>query len=198
MRDTNIADICKGIYDIALPLVTNLADYGINTTSMLKLKESIDIYRLVLPTPREGIVDQSTFTHGIELLFEQNSQLLYRADKLVTMLRFDEPIFWEKYFKCRKIIDSGSRRLSLKGNITDEQGLPITNVIIQVESPSAVATKSTALGNYQFKGIEPGVWPVTFNRDGFKTEKVYLVFSPNQRIDHNIMLKSVELQQQSA
>ncbi|MGV9004410.1 carboxypeptidase-like regulatory domain-containing protein [Flavobacterium sp.] len=198
IRDTLIANTCTDIYNIALDLGAVLLPFGVTLDSLQVLKDSITLYRVIQPKPRAGIADQTVFTTRIVELFADNAKVLFNMDKLVIMLRFDEHVFYETYFANRKIIDTGSRRLSLRGNITDEQGLPIDGVTITIETPHAVAAKSTDLGNYQFKGIEGGVWAVTYKRNGFKEQKEYLVFTPNKRVDFNVVLKAIEQQQRSA
>lgn len=198
LRDTVVANTCNEIYSIARDLGDVLIPYGVTVETLAKLSNSITLYREIQPKTREGIVDQTLFTSQIEELLAANHKLLFRMDKLVIMLRFDKPLFYEQYFNSRKIIDTGSRKFSLKGNITNEQGQPIDAVYITVETPTPVTVKSTEKGNYQFKGIEGGVWAVTFKRNGYIEVKEYLVFTPNQRIDFNVVLKAAELQQEAS
>ena len=198
LRDIVVANVCKNIYDIASPLLGNLANYGVTEDSMQKLKDTIELYRLIQPKTRSGIVKKTTFTHRIQELFAKNNKLLFKIDRLVIMLRFDEANFFNEYFNSRKIVDTGHRKLSLRGKITNEMGQPIDKVYITVETSNPETVKSTALGNYQFKGIPAGVWPVTFKRDGFITEKIFLVFTPTLRVDYNTTLKAADEHQRIA
>jgi hypothetical protein len=198
MRETDVADACQSIHDIAESNIDELADYGVNENSQTKLKDSIILFNVALPETRAGIVDQSTFTARIEQLFGETDVLLFQLDNLATMLRFREPVFYADYFSSRKIVNTGSRKLSLRGVITDEQGLPIDKVLITIENPNEDMAVSTAKGNYQFKGVEGGFWPVTFQRDGFVTEKVFLAITPNLRIDFSVTLKRIIEQERSA
>ena len=198
LRDTDIADTCQSIYEIAQANLANLTDYGVTAASLLELKDSIDLYNVMLPKTRAGIVTQTIFTDKIVEVFEENEKLLFRMDKLVTMLKFEEATFFDEYFKSRRIVSTGHRKLSLKGKITNELGQPIDNVTITIETPTPETTKSTELGNYQFKTAIAGVFPVTFKRDGYITERVFLVFTPNVRVDFNVVLKLAEEQQRSA
>ena len=198
MRDTDIADTCSDIFEYANPLVENLIEYGTNEDSLAKFKDSITLYNESLPTTRNGIVTRSIFTTRIAELFKENQELLFIIDKLVTRLRFREPVYYMDYFRNRKIVNTGHRKLSLKGKITDEQGQPIKDVKVTVEANNEFFTKTTAKGNYRFKGIEGGVWPVIFQRDGFIEEKSFLVFTPNTRVDFNVVLKRAELQERTA
>ncbi|MGV9003430.1 carboxypeptidase-like regulatory domain-containing protein [Flavobacterium sp.] len=198
MRDTDVADACSSIHEIALVHIAALADYDTTPASLVELKESIELYNIMLPKTREGINIQTSFTDRIKEIFAENQDLLFRMDKLATMRKFKDPQFHSHFFKARKIVNTGGRKLSMRGTITNELGQPIEKVLITVELPHEAATKSTARGNYRFKGIPAGVYPVTFKRDGFETLKQFVVFTPTLRVDLNIMLKAEQLQQKSA
>jgi len=198
LRDTNIADTCQSIHNIALANLTNLADYGVTTATLEELNNYITQYNTALPKTRAGIITQTLFTNGIAELFIENDKLLYRIDKLVTMLKFEQAAFHDEYFKSKKIINTGNRKLSLKGKITNELGKPIEKVTITIETPLQETAKSSEKGNYQFKGIEGGMFPVTFKRDGYLPERVFLVFTKNTKTNFNIVLKQTQQQQSSA
>ena len=198
LRETHIADTCQSILEIAQANLANLTDYGVTTASLLQLSNSIALYNQILPKTRAGIVAQTIFTDKIVKTFEENEKLLFRMNKLVTILKYEEATFYEEYFKSRKIINTGHRKLALKGKITNELGQPIDNVTITIETPTPETTKSTDHGNYQFKSSIGGVFPVTFKRDGYLTERQFLVFTPNARLDFNITLKQAQEQQNSA
>lgn len=198
MKNNEIASVCLVIHNMALPIVANLEIYGTNATSLSKLRDSILAYNQALPQTRTDIALRSTLTERIEELFEQNDQLLFRIDKLVTRLKFREAVYFKDYFNVRKIVDTGSHKLSIKGKIINELGQPIDQVYVIVEAPKEATTKTSQLGNYQLKGVEAGVWPVTFKRDGYVSERVFLVFTPNTRIDYNVKLKAVVEQERSA
>jgi hypothetical protein len=198
MRNNEIASVCLVIHNLALPIVSNLESYGTTVTSLSRLRDSILAYNQALPQTRNNIALRVTITERIEELFEENNQILFRIDKLVSRLKFREPTYYKDYFNVRKIVDTGSHKLSIKGKITNESGQPIDQVNVIVEAPKEATTKTTQLGNYQLKGVEAGVWPVTFKRDGYISERVFLVFTPNTRIDYNVTLKAVVEQERSA
>ena len=49
LRDTNIADTCQSIHNIALANLTNLADYGVTTATLEELNNYITQYNTALP-----------------------------------------------------------------------------------------------------------------------------------------------------
>lgn len=196
LRQAVVANTCQEIFDIARDLVTELTPYGVSEASLNELRESIRQFRAIQPKTREGIVDKKLFTSQIADLFEENRKLLFRMDQLVEMVRFEQPLFYEQFNSSRRIIDTGGRKLSLRGNITDELGQPIKDVKITVETKKPVSATSTDKGNYQFKGIPGGVWAVTYSKLGYKDLKEFLAFTPNQRVDFSPVLQQ-EVQKQA-
>lgn len=198
MRDTAVADACTSILTIATQQQVPLELYGVTTTTLAQLQEAITLYNEVLPKTRAGIVNRSSFTARIVEVFKQNDKIAYRLDKLVTILRFSHPEFYTTYFKSRKIINTGSRKIPLRGTITNEFGKPLLKVTVTVEATKHIQTKTTEKGNYTFKSLPAGVWPVTFHRVGYTPQKVFLVITPNQRTDYNVTLNTEQHQQSSA
>ncbi|MGV9003921.1 carboxypeptidase-like regulatory domain-containing protein [Flavobacterium sp.] len=198
MRDAEIADTCNYIHARATDHLATLEPFGLTAQTLAAFKDSIIIYNVLLPQCREGIVDRSSYTNQIKILFAQNREYLFRMDKLVTMLKFVEPTYYSSYYNARKIVNTGHTKQALRGNITDHLGLPIKKVFITIEAPKHVTVKSTAKGNYQFKRIPAGVWPVTFTRDGYETVKEFVVFTPTLTVKLNIILKPLQEQQRSA
>lgn len=198
MRDSDIADTCKGIYDIAEPLLADLAPYGVTIDVMNDFKSAIEDYNEYIPLPRTSIITKKMHTEMIANLFASNAVLLERMDGLVKMMKFKQPVFFNNYFSSRKVIATGNRTLSLRGFVTNELGVALEKVVVSVATTPEFKTKSTKRGFYQFKSLPAGVWPVTFKREGYISETVYLSFTPTLRMDYSISLKRIEDQVQSA
>ena len=137
-------------------------------------------------------------TELIANLFASNAELLERMDGLVKMLKFKQPVFFTNYFSSRKVIATGNRTLSLRGFVTDELGGALGKVVVTVDSTTEFTTKSTNRGSYQFKSLPAGVWPVTFKREGYISETVYLSITPTLRMEYSISLKRIDEQALSA
>jgi hypothetical protein len=198
MRDSDVADTCRSIYDIARVHVANLPNYGVTTDTLDKLKEAISAYDSYIPMPRANIVERKQCTEQIEVLFKHSEVLLGRMDVLVKMLRFSHALFYGDYFSSRKVIETGNRKLALRGKVTDEFGQPIDKVTVVVDCVPEHSTKTTVRGSYQFKWLPGGVWPVTFKRDGYVSETVFLAITPTLRLDYDISLKKLDEKERSA
>ena len=195
LRENTIAGVCTLIHQTALPLLPSLEPYGTSQQTLAILNQHITDYKEIVPKTRAGIVTQTIFTSQIAELFKENDKILHRIDKLVNILQFKEPDFFNQYYKAREIVQTGSRALSLQGKITDQDEQPIPKVTITVETPKAVKATSTHLGNFQFKTIQGGVFPVTFQRHGYHPIREFIAFTQNSRIDLNITLKPIDLNQ---
>ena len=198
MRDSDVADTCQGIYDIAEPLFVDLTPYGITVDVLNDFKSAIEDYNEYLPLPRTSIITKKMHTQLIADLFASNAVLLERMDGLVRMLKFKQPVFFNNYFSSRKVIATGGRTLSLRGFVTDVVGVALEKVVVTVDSTPEFTTKSTKKGSYRFKSLPAGVWPVTFKREGYISETVYLSFTPTLRMEYSISLKRIDEQALSA
>jgi hypothetical protein len=191
-RENYVASLAIIIHKKALALLAPLAEYGVTPQMLTDLKEATDEYIAILPKTRIGIVTQSASTSQIKQLFEQFDKLLLRIDKLVTMLRFSNKFFYKEYFANRKIIRRGARKNALQGQILDEEGKPLDKVTITVVANATIQSQSGDKGNYLFRRLPGGVWPVTFSRLGYVSETVFLASVPLVRQELNIVLKRQE------
>jgi hypothetical protein len=188
-RENDLACLGIFIHEKALELLAPLAEYGVTLEMLTDLQEATDEYIAIIPKTRAGIVTQSTSTSLIKQLFEQFDKLLLRIDKLVTILRFSDNLFYNEYFGNRKIIRRGARKNALQGQILDEEGKPLDKVTITVVANATIQSQSGDKGNYLFRRLPGGVWPVTFSRLGYVSETVFLASVPLVRQELNIVLK---------
>jgi len=197
-RENYVASLAIIIHKKALALITPLAEYGVTPQMLIDLKEATDEYIAILPKTRIGIVTQSTSTSIIKQLFEKFDKLLFRIDKLVTIVRFSDKVFHAQYFANRKIIRRGARKNVLQGQIVDQEGKPLSKVTITVMANTKVEAQSGEKGNYLFKRLPGGVWPVTFSSLGHISETVFIAIVPLLRQELNIVLKRQEHIQKTA
>ncbi|TRX71540.1 hypothetical protein [Carboxylicivirga sp. M1479] len=115
MTDKELSTKCLNIYELALSLVDNLADYGVTTESVGKLKKEIDDFTALLAAPRSEIVTRSQATGELKELFAQVDDLLRnQIDKLMLMLEMSQPKVYKTFKAARIIVD-------LKGSKAQEE-----------------------------------------------------------------------------
>jgi hypothetical protein len=198
LREHTVADIAHFIISKAEALQTELAPYGVTTELLADLEESYQEYNAIVPRTRGAIVKKMGATSSIKRLFEDIDTLLHRIDKLVVMLRFSNPWFHSAYFKSRKIITRGVRKNALQGQIVDENGMPVAKATISVVANAKIETQSGDKGNYLFKRLPGGVWPVTVSKPGYVSETVFLASVPLLRQELNVVLKKEMLVENTA
>lgn len=192
MRDSDVADTCSAIYDKANSLLTDLAPYGVTTATQFQFNNTIDNYNSYLPMPRAGVVTKKEITESIKLTFESLDTVLTSMDTLATMLKFSEPKFFKSYFSSRKIVESGSRVIAIRGFVTNKEGAPLKKVVVTIEELEGMFTTTTARGYYQYKNLPDGVFTFTFSRAGYAPYKVPIAVTKSLRVEYDVTLSTVD------
>ena len=188
-RQVSIVSACRFIHSRAAGLLSELDAYGVSVARLEELKDAIDEYDVMIPKTRGAIVKRMICTSEIKELLEDFDVLFKRMDGLVKIVRRTDGLFFESYFRNRKVIRRGTRKLALHGQVVDEDGVPIGNVVVRIATKSVITSKSGEKGNYLFKRLPGGVWPVTFSKDGFVSETAYLSVTRLCRQKFNVQLK---------
>ena len=188
-RENALACTCQFIHNKAQELLPQLAAYGITTQTLADFNESIQDYAILIPKTRAGIVTRSMSTNQIKQLFTDFDHILLRMDKLVTMLRFSNPNFYETYFSNRKIITRGTRKQALRGTVKDQDGNPLDRVEVTINTTPNITTKTGNKGHYHFNHLPSGVYPITVTRLGYQPETIFLAITSGVAQQLNIQLK---------
>lgn len=188
-RENAVACNCRFIHKKASEILPQLAAYGITTQTLADFNQAIDDYTILVPKTRAGIVTRSICTEQIKNLFTDFDNILIRMDKLVTMLRFSTPNFYNTYFSNRKIITRGTRKQALRGTIKDQDGNPLDRVAVTLNTTPNIITKTGEKGHYHFNHLPSGVFPITVTRLGYLPETIYLAITSGVAQELNIQLK---------
>lgn len=187
LNDTLILDYCQKVHDKTVTLLPSLTTYGIVAADLVALQDEINAYLLLIPKPRYEIVERKEATRNIALNIAKCERNLKKIDILVTMLEFSNRQFFLKYFDDRKLVNHGSRTLSLRGIVTNEDGLVLKGVTVKITSINQ-ERRTTARGYYEMKAIPPGVYNAVFEKQGMQTQSIPVAISANQRTDLNVTL----------
>ncbi|MGV9003766.1 carboxypeptidase-like regulatory domain-containing protein [Flavobacterium sp.] len=188
-RQVSIVSACRFIHSKAEGLLSELDAYGVSIARLEELKDAIDEYDFMIPKTRCAIVKRMICTSEIKELLEDFDVLFTRMDGLVKIVRRYDGLFFDSYFMNRKVIRRGTRKLALHGQVVDEDGVPIGNVVVRIATKLVITSKSGEKGNYLFKRLPGGVWPVTFSKVGFVSETVYLAVTRLCPQKFNVQLK---------
>ena len=185
--DQSARDFCKFIHNKATQLATALQPFGLDTADLTTLQTTLQAFTKLIPKPRYEIVARKQTTNDLKSHLANAMQLLHQMDTFVAALRYKEPEFYRAYFDSRRQIDNGSRKIPLKGNITNTEGQPLSGVKIAIPALK-LEKQSTSKGNYQLRRIPPGIYQVTFTLQGFEPFKTRVAIVANQTTTNNINL----------
>ncbi|MGE4288351.1 MAG: hypothetical protein AB7E36_06665 [Salinivirgaceae bacterium] len=98
---------CTQIYNLAVELNSEaLVLFGILPETLVDFKKEIDDFALLVGKPRSGIVARSAATQRLQQLFKEIGELLREEiDKLMLVLKGQEPAFFNEYKAARIIVD---------------------------------------------------------------------------------------------
>ncbi len=107
MGNSALLSQCTLIYNLAMELNSEaLVPFGILPESLAGLKKEIDDFALLVGKPRSGIVARSAATLRLQELFKEIGELLREEmDKLMLVLKGQEPAFYNEYKAARVIVD---------------------------------------------------------------------------------------------
>ncbi len=187
LPDTTLADVVKLIYDRAETHLPSLAEYQLTGETQAALLQAIDDYKLALASPRVEKVSRVQATKQLTVLFADGDEALANMDAVVEIVRLTQPNFYTGYKSVRKIIESGSGKLSVKGLVTEAlTGEPIPGVIISfwpdgdamktaATGDASLVKKTAAKGGFNVSSLPAGTYRVTLQKMGY-TEQTLTVY----------------------
>lgn len=174
--DTNLCSVAQGIYDRAQTSVDALAAYGITPRSQTALLNAINSFNASIPKPRLGITEKKQSTAQLVQLFKAADMYLENIDTAVEIIRLTQGNFYNGYKTARKLIQTGSGSLSIKGAITDSlNGEPLKGVKLTFVSNDGIEPfeKETAdKGGFMVKTVQDGAYQVRVSKEGYKEKTV--------------------------
>lgn len=186
--DTVCADVCRYIYNKGTALLASLDIYGVTALMLDILNRSVDEYVAYIPKPRAGIVAQKQATTEMRTLFADSDKVLKTMDALVTMLQFSDPDLYSTYFSSRKIIRPGYRTLSLRGTITDAEGLPIEKATVNIET-TGISRKTTGNGGFEVKDLTSGMYALVISKPGYRDTRTVVAVTATERTQFSAVLE---------
>ncbi|MGD9993922.1 MAG: hypothetical protein AB7S69_11535 [Salinivirgaceae bacterium] len=105
--DNSLLNRCNRIHQIASGLDAEaLAPYGLLPETTSGLRKEIDDFAALVAKPRTAIVARSTATSRLQELFKEiNTLLREQMDKLMLVIKDQEPVFYNEYKAARVIVD---------------------------------------------------------------------------------------------
>ena len=115
VADTAVKDYAQIVYDRIQPIVSTLSTYGLTTTNQTALLDAITNDNAVIGKPGLGRVEISQATKQLVVLFKTALDALAIMDTAVEIVKLTQPNFYNGYKSARKIVNSGTGSLAVRG-----------------------------------------------------------------------------------
>jgi hypothetical protein len=200
--DQKLVSICQVIYENANTNVAALASYGVVAKTLSTLQTSITSFNSSIPKGRVDTTDSGDATQQLTTLFKTLTTNWAKIDTLVEMVRTSQPNFYNEYQKVRKVIETGTGSLAVKGLVTDAMtGEPIKNATLSFSlegnnitakvakaATDSVIKKTAEKGGFNIKSLPSGMYTVTIKKVGYADQVATVAVADGELTDLNIQL----------
>jgi len=189
VSDVALKDHAQIIYDKAQANLESLASYGITSESQKILLEAINIYNASISKPRVGITEKSQATKELVILFNTADTVLVNMDYAVEIVRLTQTIFYNGFKTARKLVDTGTSKLSLKATAKEARnGSLVKGAIFKftssdLKSPGSngeIVKKTADRGSFNLKNMPAGNYNVVITKPGYKEKSVSVSVSDGE------------------
>lgn len=178
----------------------SLTEQGITPETQKAFMDTIISLNNILKTPRSTIAERKKATERLSVLFKITDDALELMDYAVASMKDEQVDFYNAYKMARKIVDSKTGNIALKGLATDLttkaplKGVKFTfNIdggIQQAIGSNGKIIKTTALkGSFHIRNMQPGTYKVLVNKPGYKVKEVLVSISGGERSDLKVELE---------
>ena len=186
VADTAVKNYGQIVYDLAQPIVASLAAYGITDETQATLAGAITAYNDSIGKPGAERSEGTQLTKQLATLFKTADTALENMDAAVEIVRLTQVDFYNGYKSARKVIDTGSGSLSVKGLVTDAQtGLPLKGVTVSfaleggmmktaaaITTDSELVKKTAEKVGFNVKKLASGTYQVTLKKVGYADQVI--------------------------
>lgn len=190
MNDASLSSYTLEIIPIITQLLPSLTTYGVTAAMLTTLADEQDAFLALTPEPRNEIANRVLLTNKLNQSIKEADVLVGKMSELVSIVEFSYPDFYSNFFTQRKIIETGTRKLSIMGIVVDEALQPLHRVLISLDDIKK-SVYSTQEGHFEMKHIEEGLYTATISKPGYVTEITQLNITKGDTLKLDIVLKSV-------
>lgn len=109
-RDTDLAQYCVSVGELASTYEADLAQYGISQGKITDMNAKAAAYTAAIGLRESSVADRKGTRGSLNELFDKTDWMLNeRIDRLMELVRPSEPEFYNKYFAARVVKDTGIR-----------------------------------------------------------------------------------------
>jgi len=197
MNDKRLPMLVKDVTNYVSANKDKLKAFGFTDALLKNYQTQTSNYIAYVDKPAEtkGLIAAATKKLN-KLMKELMNIYELNLDKTLVQYKTTHSDFYNNYKEARIIYNIPLHHLSIKGNVTDaETGEPLfcVNVILKkLKAGTELASKvksTSKKGNYLEKGLEPGVWEITFEKYGYETYTVVIDILQNTMFKLDVKLK---------
>ena len=200
--DIAVTDYAQIVYDRAQMNIADLAVYGITEATQNELLIAITSYNDSIGKPGASRTEATQTTKQLDSLFKTADTALENMDAAVEIIRISQPVFYTGYKNARKIKETGTSTLAVKGFVTDAQsGEPIKNATLSFSlednnglakttkaATESVVKKSADKGGFNIKTLPAGMYTVTIQKVGYADQVATVAIADGELTELNIQL----------
>jgi hypothetical protein len=203
VADTAVKDYAQIVYDRAQPIVASLATYGITAATQTALLAAITAYNASIGKPSISRTESSQITKRLETLFKAADTALANMDAAVEIVRLTQVDFYNSYKNARKVVETGTGSLAIKGLVTDAMtGEPVKGATLSFAldgnngmakaaksaTTESVVKKTAEKGGFNIKSLPSGIYTVTIKKVGYADQMATVAVADGELTDLNIQL----------
>lgn len=183
MPDIRLRNTTQLIYNSADDNLTALATYKVTAATQEALQAAIDAFDKIIGKPRTEKVETSKATKQLIAGYKDAESILADLDAVMGIIRNEQVDLCNGYDAVRKVINVGSKKVAIKGMITDAatgEGLKGATISLTLSSNGMAAKtngslkpdiikRSAAKGGFHVINAPDGTYDVVIAMPGFKT-----------------------------
>lgn len=169
LPDTKLKNAAQGIYNRAQANLASLAPYLATAATQTALQTAITNFDKSIAQPRIGITETSKSTKQLVTLFKNGDAALDDIDTVVGIIQLNQVDFYNGYRSVRKLINTATSTLAIKGMITDAAtgaGLKGAKLTFSLNGGATTARAMNGNNGFTKKSADKGGFLVRSAADG--------------------------------
>jgi hypothetical protein len=200
VSEVTLRDRVKTIYDKAEANLNNLTEQGLTADTQKQFLETITAFNNALETPRTGTTEKSKATQKLPVLFDKADAEIEIMDMAAASAKDEYPDFYNAYRTSRKLVDSNSGILALRGaarELTNGEPVSVALFVFKHEGQKVfdssgnceVVKKTSKKGNFHVKSMAAGNSKVVISKKGYKEKEVSVTVVEGERMEMMVDLE---------
>jgi hypothetical protein len=181
------------IYNNALTNAEALKLYGLSSQMLEELNTTIEQFKYNISEPSLERTLRKTQKDSLQGLIKQALVQLQILDKLVELVRFSEPSFYNGYHSARRI-ELSMHRLAAIGSVQDiDSGKALSKVHLSIiaegEKRHVIEQYSAKQGGFRIKSLNESTYQITASLSGYEDYKSSFTIDKSKTLHLDIRMK---------